>query len=56
MVAVKEFSWEDVSSPDFGNPARVAWREAVAEIADKARANASLQLLPKAGATQERRL
>ena len=25
-------------SPDFGNPARVAWREAVAEIADKAKA------------------
>jgi len=38
MVAVKEFSWEAVSSPDFGNPARQAWREAVAEIADKARA------------------
>src|SRR2546425_10610417 len=38
MVAVKEFSWEEVSSPDFGNPARAAWREAVAEIADKAKA------------------
>jgi hypothetical protein len=38
MVAVKEFSWEEVSSPDFSNPARAAWREAVAEIADKARA------------------
>jgi len=38
MVAVKEFSWEEVSSPDFGNPARQAWREAVAEIADKAKA------------------
>jgi hypothetical protein len=36
MVAVKEFSWEEVSSPDFGN--RAAWREAVAEIGDKARA------------------
>src|SRR5256714_10556391 len=36
MVAVKEFSWEEVSSPDFG--ARAAWREAVAAIADKARA------------------
>jgi hypothetical protein len=32
MVAVKEFSWEEVSSPDFG--ARAAWREAVAAIAD----------------------
>jgi len=36
MVAVKEFSWEEVSSPDFGS--RAAWREAVADIADKARA------------------
>src|SRR6266446_9814492 len=36
MVAVKEFSWEEVSSPDFGS--RAAWRAAVAEIADKARA------------------
>ena len=38
MVAVKEFSWEEVSAPDFENPARKAWREAVAEIADKAKA------------------
>ena len=36
MVAVKEFSWEEISSPDFG--ARAAWREAVAAIADKAKA------------------
>jgi hypothetical protein len=36
MVAVKEFSWEEVSSPDFG--ARAAWRAAVEDIADKARA------------------
>ena len=36
MVAVNEFSWEEVSSPDFGS--RAAWREAVAEIADKAKA------------------
>lgn len=34
MVTVKEFSWEEVSSPDFG--ARTAWREAVGEIAAKA--------------------
>jgi hypothetical protein len=38
MVAAKEFSWEEISSPDFGNPARQAWREAVAEIAEKAKA------------------
>ena len=36
MVAIKEFSWEEVSSPDFG--ARAAWREAVAVIAEKAKA------------------
>jgi hypothetical protein len=38
MVAVSEISWEEVSAPDFGNPARQAWREAVAQVADKARA------------------
>jgi hypothetical protein len=38
MVAVKEFSWEEASALDFGNPARTAWRAAVAEIADKAKA------------------
>jgi hypothetical protein len=31
-----EFSWEEVSAPDFGS--RAAWRAAVADIADKARA------------------
>jgi hypothetical protein len=36
MVALKEFSWEEVSAPDFGS--RAVWREAVAEIAEKARA------------------
>jgi hypothetical protein len=34
MVAVKEFSWEEVSAPDFG--ARAAFRAAVADIAAKA--------------------
>ena len=38
MVAVHELSWEEISAPDFGNPVRAAWREAVAEIADKAKA------------------
>lgn len=38
MVAISTRSWEEVSSPDFGNPARQAWREAVAEIATKAKA------------------
>jgi hypothetical protein len=36
MVAVKEFSWEEVASPAFDNPARTAWREAVAAIATTA--------------------
>ena len=36
MVAVQEFSWEEISSPDFG--ARAAWREAVTAIAEKAKA------------------
>src|SRR5438874_5610981 len=35
MVAVHELSWEEVSAPDFG--ARAAWRQAVAEIAAKAK-------------------
>jgi hypothetical protein len=38
MVAVHELSWEEVSAPDFGNPARAAWRAAVTEIAAKAKA------------------
>src|SRR5262249_47670905 len=37
MTIVAQFSWDDIASEDFGNPARQAWREAVAEIADKAR-------------------
>jgi len=37
MVAVSTLTWEEIASPDFGNPARAAWREAVAEIAAKAK-------------------
>jgi hypothetical protein len=44
MVAVHELSWEEVSSPDFGNPARAAWRAAVADIAAKAK-----ETLPQCG-------
>src|ERR671931_1669332 len=36
MTIVAQFSWDDIASPDFENPARQAWREAVAEIAAKA--------------------
>jgi hypothetical protein len=38
MVAVREITWEEASAPDFGNPTRQAWREAVAEIAERAKA------------------
>jgi hypothetical protein len=37
MTIVAQFSWDDIASPDFENPARRAWREAVAEIAAKAK-------------------
>src|SRR5437868_15548784 len=38
MTIVAQFSWDDIASPDFENPARTAWRTAVAEIAEKAKA------------------
>jgi hypothetical protein len=38
MVAVKEITWEEASAPGFEQTTRQAWREAVAEIADKAKA------------------
>jgi hypothetical protein len=37
MTIVAQFSWDDIASADFGNPARTAWRDAVAEIAEKAK-------------------
>jgi hypothetical protein len=38
MVAVKEITWEEASAPGFETTTRQAWREAVAEIAAKAKA------------------
>jgi hypothetical protein len=38
MVAVREMPWEEASAPGFETTTRQAWREAVAAIADKARA------------------
>jgi hypothetical protein len=38
MTIVAQFSWDDIAAPDFEHPARKAWREAVAEIAEKAKA------------------
>jgi hypothetical protein len=38
MVAVREITWEEASAPGFETTTRQAWRQAVAEIADKAKA------------------
>jgi len=38
MVAVKEITWEEASAPGFEQTTRQAWREAVTEIAEKAKA------------------
>jgi hypothetical protein len=37
MVAVKEITWEEASAPGFEQMTRQAWREAVAEIAARAK-------------------
>src|SRR5262244_3223942 len=38
MTIVAQFSWDDIADPTFENPARKIWRDAVAEIAEKAKA------------------
>jgi hypothetical protein len=38
MVTVREISWEEASAPNFETTTRQAWREAVAEIAERAKA------------------
>jgi SWIM zinc finger len=38
MVAVREITWEEASAPGFETTTRQAWRQAVAEIAEKAKA------------------
>jgi hypothetical protein len=43
MVAVREISWEEASTPGFEQTTQQAWREAVAEIAERAK-----QTLPEA--------
>jgi hypothetical protein len=43
MVAVKEITWEEASAPEFETTTRRVWREAVAEIAERAK-----QTLPEA--------
>ena len=47
MVAVKEFSWEEISGPDFGNPARQAWPQAVAQVEEQLRAKLHVEVLPE---------
>jgi hypothetical protein len=38
MVAVREISWEEARAPGFETTTRQAWRAAVAEIAERAKA------------------
>ena len=47
MVAVKEFSWEEISSPDFSTPARQAWQQAVAQVEEQLRAKLRVEVLPE---------
>ena len=47
MVAVKEFSWEEFSSPDFGNPAGQAWHQAVAQVEEQLCAKLRVEVLPE---------
>src|SRR5215470_1273071 len=37
MSIVAQFSWDDIADPAFENPTRQLWRDAVAEIAEKAK-------------------
>ena len=47
MVAVKEFSWEAISAPDFGPPARQAWQQAVAQVEEQLCAKLRVEVLPE---------
>ena len=47
MVAVREFSWEEISGPDFGNPARQAWPQAVAQVEEQLCAKLRVEVLPE---------
>jgi len=47
MVAVKEFSWEEISGPDFGNPAGQAWPQAVAQVEEQLCAKLRVEVLPE---------
>ncbi len=47
MVAVSTLSWEEVSAPEFGSPARQAWREAVAQVEEQLCAKLRVEVLPE---------
>ena len=47
MVAVKEFSWEEISSPDFSTPARQAWQQAVAQVEEQLHTKLRVEVLPE---------
>ena len=47
MVAVKEFSWEEISGPNFGNPAWQAWQQAVAQVEEQLRTKLRVEVLPE---------
>ena len=47
MVAVKEFSWEEISAPDFGNSARQARPQAVAQVEAQLCAKLRVEVLPE---------
>src|SRR5215468_8574232 len=37
MTIVAQFSWDDIAAPAFENPTRKIWRDAVAEIGERAK-------------------
>jgi hypothetical protein len=37
MSIVAQFSWDDIADPAFENPARKIWRDAIAEISERAK-------------------
>ena len=47
MVAVREFSWEEISAPDFGNPAGQAWQQAVTQVEEQLRTKLHVEVLPE---------
>ena len=47
MVAVKEFSWEEISSSDFSTPARQAWQQAVMQVEEQLRTKLRVEVLPE---------